>query len=165
MFELKTISRDSIPNAREKADRYRLLGQPRLAESICKDILTIEPEDQRTLVALLLAITEQFGKGRPRMHDALEVVERIDGDFEQTYYRGLVYERAAIAQLGMSSPASGHIAYDWFRRAMEWFERAEGLSPPGNDDALLRWNTCARIINANEHIRPAPESRPPAMLE
>jgi hypothetical protein len=48
---------------------------------------------------------------------------------------------------------------------MEWFERAESISPPGNDDALLRWNTCARIINANEHIRPAPESRPPALLE
>lgn len=165
MFELRRLSRDAIPQAREKADRYRLLNQPRLAESICRDILAIEPEDQPTLLLLLLAITEQFSRGRPRLYDALEVVERMEGEFEKLYYNGLVYERRAIAQLGVTTPASGQIAYDWLRQAMDYFDAAEAISPPGNDDALLRWNTCARIINENEHVRPAPDERREVMLE
>jgi hypothetical protein len=38
---------------------------------------------------------------------------------------------------------------------MEWYEEAERLSVAGNDEAILRWNTCARTLNQNEHLRPA----------
>jgi hypothetical protein len=40
---------------------------------------------------------------------------------------------------------------------MEHYERAEELRPPGNDEAILRWNTCARIIMRNPEIRPRPQ--------
>ena len=43
-------------------------------------------------------------------------------------------------------------AYDWLRHAMEWYEQAEALRPPGNVDAVLRWNSCVR---ASHHARPA----------
>jgi len=29
---------------------------------------------------------------------------------------------------------------------MSWYEKAEAVRPAANDDALLRWNTCARLI-------------------
>lgn len=32
---------------------------------------------------------------------------------------------------------------------MDHYEKAESIRPAGNDDALLRWNACARIIMAN----------------
>jgi len=63
MFELKHLSPEAIPAALEKALRYRLLNEPAEAESICHDVLTIDPENQEALVMLLLAITDRFGKG------------------------------------------------------------------------------------------------------
>ena len=60
-FDLKPISVESIPEAFEKVERYRLLNEPGLAESICLDILEIVPDHQQALISLLLARTEQFG--------------------------------------------------------------------------------------------------------
>jgi len=58
--------------------------------------------------------------------------------------------------------ASGELAYHWFRQAMEWYEKAEALRPAGNDEALLRWNTCERILERAGHVRPrGEESVPP----
>jgi hypothetical protein len=46
------------------------------------------------------------------------------------------------------------VAYHWFREAMEWYEKAEASRPAGNDEAILRWNTCARILSRDGHVRP-----------
>ena len=62
-FELKPISADAIPEALQKVERYRLLNEPAEAQSICEDILAIEPENQSALVMLILTITDQFGEG------------------------------------------------------------------------------------------------------
>jgi hypothetical protein len=43
---------------------------------------------------------------------------------------------------------------------MDHYERAIKVSSLGNDDAILRWNTCARTIMQNSEIRPAPETDP-----
>ena len=59
-FELKSISEQSIPEALAKVERYRLLNEPSLAESICLDILAIAPNHQQALISLLLARTDQF---------------------------------------------------------------------------------------------------------
>jgi hypothetical protein len=40
---------------------------------------------------------------------------------------------------------------------MEFYENAEKIRPPGNDDVLLRWNACARIIMQNKLTAPAEE--------
>lgn len=47
VFELKPLSKKAIPRAIEKADRYRLLNEPSDAESICLDVLAVDPENQR----------------------------------------------------------------------------------------------------------------------
>ena len=63
MFELKPLSPDAIPQALEKAHHYRLLNEPAEAESICLDVLEIDPDNQQALVTLLLALTDRLTKG------------------------------------------------------------------------------------------------------
>jgi hypothetical protein len=154
-FDLKPISADTVPEALAKVERYRLLNEPSLAESICLDILMIAPEHQQALISLLLARTEQFGSNLPA-EAAHEVLSRIKGDYERAYYGGILLERLAHAQLRHGMPGSAAAAYHSFREAMECYERAEAIRPLGNDDAILRWNTCARVIMRNAEIRPLP---------
>jgi hypothetical protein len=155
-FDLKLIAAESIAEAFAKAERYRLLNEPSLAESICLDILTIVPDHQQALISLLLARTDQFASGIA-MARAHEVLARIQGDYERAYYAGIVRERLGHARLHQGGPGSAAVAYHDLREAMEHYERAEALRPPGNDDAILRWNTCARLIMRNPEIRPRPQ--------
>lgn len=151
MFELKPLSRDGIPAAIEKAMRYRLLNEPGEAESICHDVLGIEPENQEALVILLLAITDRFGTGYAMgVTPAQDVLPRLHDAYERSYYAGIISERRAKALLRQGGPGSSFAAYQYLREAMTWFEKAEAMRPPGNDDALLRWNACARNIMCNK---------------
>jgi hypothetical protein len=149
-FELKPLSREGIQAALEKAMRYRLLNEPGEAESICHDVLRIEPENQQALVTLLLALTDRLSKGYAiGLTQAREILPRLRDAYEQAYYAGIICERRAKAQLQRGAPGCGSEAYEFLREAMEWYEKAETLRRSGNDDALLRWNACARIIMGN----------------
>ena len=160
MSELKLLSAEAIPAALEKAERYRLLNEPAEAESICLDVLKADPENQTALITLLLAVTDRFGKGYGVSDtQAKELLSRVKGDYERAYYTGILAERRAKAKLAQGTPGSSHYAYDGFREAMSWFEKAEAIRPPGHDDALLRWNTCARIIARNNLVAREPEER------
>ena len=153
MSDLKPLSREAIPAALEKAERYRLLNEPGEAESICLDVLHADPENQSALITLLLAVTDRFGKGYGVSDtQTKELLSRVKGDYERAYYTGILAERRAKAKLAQGTPGSRHYAFDGFREAMSWFEKAETIRPPGNDDALLRWNTCARIIEKNRLV-------------
>src|SRR5574337_811661 len=160
MFELKPITREGIPTALEKAERYRLLNEPWQAESICLDVLRTDPESQEALVMLLLALTDQFDRelaeGAKR---AREVLPRLHSDYAQAYYAAVISERQGKAQLDQGSPGSGVIAYHWLREAMSLYEKAEAIRPPGNDDAVIRWNTCARMIMKNPRLLQESEER------
>jgi len=76
MFALKSISHDSVSGALAKAERYRLLNEPVEAESICRDILEIEPDNQQALISLLLALTDQVADNPRTFTTALAVVDR-----------------------------------------------------------------------------------------
>jgi hypothetical protein len=154
-FDLKPISVESIPDALAKVERYRLLNEPSLAESICLDILAIVPDHQQALISLLLARTDQFGN-QMTAAKAREALSQIEGDYERAYYAGIILERLGHAHLHQGGPGSGAAAYHLLREAMEHFERAGSFRPLGNDDAILRWNTCARVIMRNPEIRPLP---------
>ena len=166
-FELKTLSPEAVSRAVEKAERYRLLNEPGEAESICLDALRIEPDNRAALVTLLLALTDQFDTDAPAaVSGARQIAERIRDDYERSYYTGIIHERRAKAQLRQRVPGSGPRAYQWLREAMTWYERAEAIRPPGNDDAVLRWNACARLIMRDQHLVPAVEERgEPLFLE
>lgn len=147
MFELKPLSHNAVPAALEKANRYRLLNEPGAAESIYLDILAVEPENQEALKNIVLAMSDRFGKdyavGDANIYNYLS---QITDDYEKAYYTGIVYERRAKATL----EKGGLQAYELFMQAMDWFEKAEAIRPHGNDDAILRWNGCARIITRND---------------
>ena len=159
MFELKPLSSDAIPSALEKATRYRLLNEPGAAESIYLDVLGIDPDNQEALEGIVLAMSDRFGKdyavGDSRV---TEYLLKIHGDYERSYFAGIVYERRAKAVLSKD----GVGAYELFRQAMDCFEQAEASRPAGNDDAILRWNGCARIITRNNL---APREMPHDFLE
>ncbi len=164
-FELKRIAPETFPEALAKVDRYRLLNEPSLAESICLDILAVAPDNQDALISLLLARTDQFGAGATQA-SALELLERIESGYMRTYYSGIVWERVAHHHLRQARPGSPSAAYHSFRKAMEFYEQAEAVRPVGNDDAILRWNTCARILMRNHLVRPLPLEEPqPIMSE
>jgi tetratricopeptide (TPR) repeat protein len=153
MPELKSLSEEAIPAALEKAERYRLLNEPGEAESICLDILETDPDNQPALITLLLAMTDRFSKGYGVSDtQANQLLARVKGDYERVYYAGILAERRAKARLAQGAPGSSHYAYDGLREAMACFEKAEAIRPPGNDDALLRWNTCARMIAKNKLV-------------
>jgi hypothetical protein len=153
MLELKSITRDSIPRCLAKAERYRLLNEPREAESICRDVLRADPDNAEALVMLLLSLTDQFGEGfQVEIGPARQVLGKMRDPYEQAYYGGVIAERWAKAQLAKGNV--GDVIYDWFCEAMSLYEKAEALRPAGNEDAVLRWNTCARIIMGNAKIRP-----------
>ena len=164
MFELKLLSQEGIPAALEKAVRYRLLNEPGEAESICHDVLRIDPGNQQALVILLLAMTDRFGKGYAvGLTHTQEVLQQLRDPYEQAYYAGIICERRAKAQLHHNGPGSDFDAYEFLREAMDWYEKAEARRPAGNDDALLRWNACARIIMMNKLTARAPDSAEPPL--
>ncbi|CAN5613117.1 hypothetical protein BH23GEM10_BH23GEM10_13970 [soil metagenome] len=167
MFELKRLSPDGVERALEKVERYRLLNEPWQAESICRDVLTVDPANQHALTALVLAISDQFRTegGASRAPEATALLAQIADEYARCYYAGIICERRGTAQIARHAIGGGEIAYDWLRRAMEWYEKAERMRPTGNYDALLRWNTCVRVIERHPDVRPGEPDNTPLPLE
>jgi hypothetical protein len=166
MSELKSLHKEAIPAALEKAERYRLLNEPGEAESICLDILAVDPENQQAIITLLLALTDRFEKGYGVSDtQTKELLARIKSEYDQAYYSGIVAERRAKMKMRQNTPDCRFQAYDLFREAMNCFEKAEPIRPAGHDDAILRWNTCARIIERNNLVPREPEERIELPLE
>lgn len=99
------------------------------------------------------------------MPEARALLPRIRDEYERAYHAGLICERRAKSLMENLTPGSGPVVYDWLREAMVRYEEAERLRPRGNDEALLRWNTCARMIMRDDDLRPAPEEGAPVLLE
>ena len=156
MSQLKRIRKEAVPAALQKAERYRLINDPWSAESICLDVLEVDPENQQALTALLLSYTdemiEQPGEGLRR---AREVLPRLSDDYKRAYYAGIIAERRAKAHLRRDDAGGGAIAYNWLREAMEWYVRAEAIRPAQNDDSILRWNACVRLLARRPQVKPA----------
>lgn len=144
-LDLKALSTAGVPHALERAERYRLLNEPDQAESICRDILRVDPDNQAALILLILSLTDQFARHLgQRVRRAGHLIDKLKGEYERAYYRGIVSERKARAQLRRGIREG--VVYEGFREAMDHYAEAERLRPSGNDDALLRWNTCVRTI-------------------
>jgi hypothetical protein len=157
MGDFKPISADAVPLALEKAERYRLLNEPVQAESICLDVLAVDPHNQRALVLLVLALTDQFQTEATDCFPRAEaLVPRLHGEYERSYYSGIILERRGYARASKGGLGSQTVAYRWVRQAMDFYEQAERLRPSGNDDPLLRWNSCLRLCQRYQ-LHPEPE--------
>jgi hypothetical protein len=152
VFELKPLSKNAVAAALTKAERYRLLNESWQAESICRDILAVDSENQEAMVMLLLALTDQFDHDSSGLNEARRLATRLAGDYQQAYYAGIVRERQGVSLSRKNQPGASSAAYEWLREAMDLYEKAERIRPPGNDDALLRWNTCARFLDRHPDL-------------
>ena len=165
VFDLKPLSKDAVPAALVKAERYRLLNEPGEAESICLDVLQIDPANRDATVMLLLSLTDQFlsDSSSTAVARAGELAAGLPDAYEQSYYAGIIRERLAKAILQRDRYGAAATAADWLRDAMTFYERAEGQRPANNDDSLLRWNACARLLM---HLPvPAPDVHEPEPLQ
>lgn len=160
MFALKPISHDSVAAALAKAERYRLLNEPGEAESICRDILEIEPGNQAALISLVLSLTDQIGQAPRAFADALAISERLESPYDRVYYAGIAWERRAKARHHGGGHGAHRYAYDWIVNALELFAEAQRLRPPGHDDAILRWNACVRYLSSHKELAPGMEEIP-----
>lgn len=165
-MNLKPITREGVPAALQKAERYRLLNDSTAAESICLDILGVDDGNQPALVTLLLSITDQFMEDAgDAVKRARDVLPRLADDYKRAYYAGIIAERKAKALLRLGGPGVDEVAHDWFRDAMRWYEKAEALRPSGNDEAILRWNACARMLARHEPRTATREELTPVLGE
>lgn len=151
--KLKPISKTGITEALSKAEVYRYLNEPGEAESICRDILAIEPEHQPALRLLGLAITDQFrGEVTDRYTEAENQFSSLANEYDRTYHIGILHERKAKAQL--RAGRLPHTVVPIFEEAMNYFEEAEKIRPENNDDAILRWNRCVRLLQSRVGAEP-----------
>jgi len=153
LFDLKPLSSEAIPAALVKAERYRLLNEPLQAESICRDVLAVDPGNPEALVMLMLSLTEQFEHG-VNMQEPIELASRIGGPYEHAYYLGLIHERRGLALFRQKDFASGQAVYSLIVQAMKKYQEAYALRHPGNDEALLRWNSCVRFLRRTPQLTP-----------
>jgi hypothetical protein len=155
MFALKPIHHDSISGALAKAERYRLLNEPGEAESICRDILEIDPGNQPAQISLILSLTDQIGGDPHAFAAARSLAERLESPYDRAYYSGIAWERRAKARHDGGGHSSHSYAYDWLVNALERFDEAQRLRAQGNDDAVLRWNACIRYLQRHKELAPA----------
>jgi hypothetical protein len=150
-MNLKPITPAGIPSALRKVERYRLLNDAVAAESICLDVLEIDATNQEALHALILSITDQLEtEGTEGVARARKLLPRIQNEYERHYLAGIICERRGKAQVHRGALGSGEVAADWFREAMTWYARAEAMRPPNNDESILRWNSCVRMLGKHE---------------
>jgi tetratricopeptide (TPR) repeat protein len=166
-LKLKTISKSGIAEAIAKAELYRYLNEPEEAESICRDILAADPHHALGLRTLGLTITDQFtGEATDRYAEVEKIFQSLTDPYERNYYTGLLCERRVKAQL--RAGRAPHTLLPLLERALQCFSEAERLHPPGNDDAILRWNRCVRLLQSQpafeseEVISLDAEDSPPA---
>ena len=160
MYTTKPIALESVSSALSKAERYRLLNEPGEAESICQDILRIQPDNEQARITLLLALTDQIPHHPQAFAAAMATIPHLDTPYDRAYYAGIAWERRAKARHAVNTHGSSRYVFEWIVTALRFYEEAEQLRPPGNDDSVLRWNACVRFLERNENLQSQPDDVP-----
>jgi tetratricopeptide (TPR) repeat protein len=148
--ELKRLPAASLQAAVAKAEHYRNLNQPEEAESICEDVLAVDPGHQQAWQILGLAVTDRFATGHVGLLErALAAFEHLSDDYQRTYHLGVAWERAAKMHFEHQEMQSAAAA---FEHALDHYKSAEKLRSD-LPDPLLRWNRCIRLISAHAALR------------
>jgi len=156
-LKLHDIRISAVKKALKKAKQYRSLLEPEIAESICLDVLNIDPDNQSVLVVYILALLDQVS--RTENQSQIKTIERtidtLKSKYKRYYYSGLLNERRARHLL--TQAMSHSFAYDYFIEALEAYQQAIDRCPEKNDEAILRWNSCIRTIE-KEKLKPRRDS-------
>jgi tetratricopeptide (TPR) repeat protein len=151
-YALKRLSHGNLAAALAKASHYRDLNQPEEAESICRDVLDVEANNQEAWKLLGLALTDRLQTGQVGLlEEAIEALEHLTDEYERVYHVGIAWERAAKAHLERSE---AHSAVTSFEHALRLFEQAEKMRPE-LPDPVLRWNRCVRLLSNHPSLRAA----------
>lgn len=156
-LKLHDIRISAVKKALKKAKQYRSLLEPEIAESICLDILNIDPENQDVLIVYILALLDQISRTENQTH--IKTIERtidnLTSQYQRYYYLGLLSERRARHLLTQAMSRS--FSYDYFIEALTSYQQAIELCPQKNDEAILRWNSCIRTVET-EKLKPRRDS-------
>ena len=159
-YALKPLFARNLDKAITLAKHYRDLNQPEDAESICRDVLAVAPDNADALRTLGLALTDRFPTAWMTLFDeARSAFAKLPSEYERVYYEGVAWERYAKAQVGLGR---AHNALHAYEEAMDRFERAEQLSAKDEPAPILHYNRCVRALLENddlarasrEHIEP-----------
>jgi tetratricopeptide (TPR) repeat protein len=166
-YELKKLPAHELASAVEKATLYRALNQPEEAESICHDVLVVDPKHQNALRVLGLAITDRFGEIVVGLfEEAMKIFDKLESEYDRVYHQGVAWERLGKAHLHRGE---GHGALTALEHAIEHFERAEKIQRATNvesPDPILRFNRCVRLLRSHKLLADAfeaPHSRAPSL--
>lgn len=152
---LKPISHEGVAATLQKAQRYRLLHDSVAAESICLDVLGVEPDNVEAQVMHVLAITDQFAAGQAADRARARIaVARLRDPYQSAYYNGVICERWAKTLISRATAESAAMAFESIEKALTFYAVAEALRPAGNDEVILRWNTCVRMLQRDPQLRP-----------
>ena len=130
MVDMKTLSKDGVQLALEKAHRYRLLNEPSDAESICRDVLAVESDNKEALISLLLALTDQIEDRSDAVAKAREVLPRLTSEYERAYYAESSRSGGARPSSSAARPASARSCTTRFRRRWPSTRRPSRCGPP-----------------------------------
>lgn len=156
-MNLKTFKSDDVEAAMAAARTCWAELQIEDTESICQDVLSLDPTNQEAVELLFRSRVSLLSKGLPRgVERAQELVPQFDGDFEKAFFSGLLRENQARYLLDRRGRQASSVAYNWFRHAMDDFEEANRQDST-RIEATLHWNACLRTLQANPHCAPNPE--------
>jgi tetratricopeptide (TPR) repeat protein len=159
-WTLKPLKARNLAAAVALAKHYRDLNQPEEAESICRDVLDVTPDDHEALRTLGLALTDQFPTLWATLFDeASAIFKKLPFEYERVYYTGIAWERFAKAQLARGNAAN---AIHAFEEAIARFEAADGLGSGDDPAPILHYNRCVRALTTNP-LLVAQASQPPGL--
>jgi tetratricopeptide (TPR) repeat protein len=125
-YELKKLADKNLGAAITLAKHYRDLNQPDEAESICRDVLEVAPDDVDALRTLGLTLTDRF----------------------PTAWMSL-FEEACSTFKKLPSEYTARPACE---EAIVKFEEASALAAKDDPAPILHYNRCVRALTTNPEI-------------
>jgi tetratricopeptide (TPR) repeat protein len=149
-WELKPLGARNLAAAVALAKHYRDLNEPEEAESICRDILEVSPDNDEAWRTLGLALTDQFPVAWMTLFDAAcSAFAKLRSEYERVYYTAITWERFAKAQLVAGRAQN---AIHAFEEALGLFEKADKLGTPDDPAPILHYNRCVRALTTEPEL-------------
>ena len=96
--------------------------------------------------------------------DLLRHIKELSSDAYEGRGPGTEGENKTVSYIAEQFKKLGlkpaHTLYHWLRDALAHFEHAAELAVADNADALLRWNSTARLLNAHPEMAPKASDDP-----